>query len=125
MNTKLIALLVTLSFWITACAPSTPLAIIPARQLETKKITLGNVQMVVKKGATNADVVGALGSPNIVTTNKDGTETWVYDKITTEAEYAQGTNSGVAVTSTRTMIVTVKYDKSSRVEEVQYRQTSY
>jgi len=109
---------------LSACIQA-PLAVIPSRQIETQKITLGNVQMVVKKGATNADVIGALGSPNIVTSNKDGTETWVYDKITAEAEYAKGASSGVAVSSTRTMMVVVKYDKSSRVEEVQYRQTSY
>jgi hypothetical protein len=102
-----------------------PLVTIPARQVETQKITLGNVQMVVKKGATNADVIGALSSPNIVTSNNDGTETWVYDKIMTEAEYAQGENSGVGVRSSRTLIVVIKFDKNSRVETVQYRQTSY
>jgi hypothetical protein len=81
--------------------------------------------MIVKKGASSADVIGALSSPNIVTSNNDGTETWVYDKIMTEAEYVQGSNSGVAVKSTRTMIVVIKFDKASRVETVQYRQTSY
>ena len=113
-------------FGLVSCVSrQAPLATIPARQVETQKITLGNVQMAVKKGANNADVIGALGSPNIVTTNKDGTETWVYDKITTEAEYSQGENTGVSVASTRTMIVVVKYDKFSKVEDVQYRQTSY
>ncbi len=125
MNSKLTALLGTFSFLLTACAPSAPLAVIPARQIETSKITLGNVQMVVKKGASNADVIGALSSPNIVTTNNDGTETWVYDKIMTEAESAIGSNSSVSVRSTRTMIVVIKFDKASRVETVQYRQTSY
>jgi hypothetical protein len=113
-------------FGLVACmSRQAPLATIPARQVETQKITLGNVQMVVKKGATNSDVIGALSSPNIVTTNNDGTETWVYDKITSEAEYVQGTNSGVAVQSNRTLIVVIKFDKSNRVETVQYRQTSY
>jgi hypothetical protein len=79
----------------------------------------------VKKGASNADVIEALSSPNIVTTNNDGTETWVYDKVLTEAEYVQGQNSGVAVRSTRTMIVVIKFDKNSKVDTVQYRQTSY
>jgi hypothetical protein len=52
--------------------PSSPLAIIPARKIEIQKITLGNVQMVVKKGASSTDVIQALSSPNIVTSNKDG-----------------------------------------------------
>ena len=42
-----------------------------------------------------------------------------------ENEYVQGQNSGVAVRSTRTMIVVIKFDKNSRVDSVQYRQTSY
>ena len=108
-----------------SCAPQAPLAVIPARQIETQKTTLGNVQRMVKKGASNSDVIEALSSPNIVTTNNDGTETWVYDKVLTESEYVQGQNSGVAVRSTRTMIVVIKFDKNSKVDTVQYRQTSY
>jgi outer membrane protein assembly factor BamE (lipoprotein component of BamABCDE complex) len=125
MKLFFVAPLLSSIFLLSACAPSAPLAAIPARQVETQKITLGNVQMVVKKGATSADVLMALGSPNIVSSNKDGTETWVYDKIVAESQIAQGNRSQVTVTSTRTMMVVVKYDKSNRVEEVQYRQTSY
>ena len=120
-----LSLIVIYLLLLTACAPSAPLAVIPARKVETQKVTLGNVQMTVKKGATNSDVINALSSPNIVTSNNDGTETWVYDKLMVEAEYAEGANSGVAVKSTRTMIVVIKFDKNSRVETVQYRQTSY
>lgn len=109
----------------TLLAGCAPLATIPNRQVETQKITLGNVQAAVKRGVTNADVVSVLGSPNIVTSNKDGTETWVYDKISTESESASGIGSSVKVTSTRTMIVVIKFDKYSTVESVQYRQTSY
>lgn len=102
-----------------------PLAVIPSRQVETQKITLGNVQRLVKKGASSADVIEALGSPNIVTSNNDKTETWVYDKVITEREFANGVNSGVEVKSSRTMMVVVKYDKAGLVDSVQYRQTSY
>jgi hypothetical protein len=117
---------VFLASCLVACSSTpAPLAIIPARQVETQKVTLGNVQMIVKKGASSADVVAALSSPNIVTTNNDGTETWVYDKIVTESERAVGANGSVSVTATRTMIVVIKYDKSGKVENVQYRQTSY
>lgn len=113
------------SLLLTACVPSAPLAVIPARQVDTQKVTLGNVQMTVKKGATNSDVINALSSPNIITSNADGSETWVYDKLVVEAEYAEGANSGVAIKSTRTLIVVIKFDKNNRVETVQYRQTSY
>ena len=125
MKNLLLLLILPLVLLLTACAPPAPLAVIPARQMETQKVTLGNVQMVVKKGASNADVISALSSPNIVTTNNDGTETWVYDKVMTESEQAVGSNGSVSVKSTRTMMVVIKFDKASRVETVQYRQTSY
>jgi hypothetical protein len=121
---RLIILISVFGPLLSACVQA-PLAVIPARQVETQKITLGNVQRLVKVGASNTEVIEALSSPNIVTTNKDGTETWVYDKIMTEAESAVGSNSSVSVRSTRTMIVVIKFDKASRVETVQYRQTSY
>jgi len=105
--------------------PEAPLAVIPARQIETQKITLGSVQSRVQVGAYSGDVIEALGSPNQVTSNADGGETWVYDKLTTEEEYAKGKNSGVNVKSSRTLIVVVKFDKKKRVKDVQYRQTSY
>ena len=117
-----LALFVISCFGLISCAP---LAVIPARQVETQKTTLGNIQRIVKKGASNADVIEALSSPNIVTTNNDGTETWVYDKVMTEAETTSGINGSVMVKSTRTMIVVIKFDKNSKVDTVQYRQTSY
>jgi len=114
-----------LSIFTSGCAYQAPLATIPARQIETQKITLGSVQSSVKKGASSSDVINALGSPNIVTSNQDGSEMWVYDKIVTEAEMASGQNTAVTTRSTRTMIVTIKFDKSQRVDTVSYRQTSY
>ena len=122
---KTYLLLTLLSIFVSGCAYQAPLATIPARQVETQKITLGSVQRFVKKGAANDDVINALGSPNIVTTNQDGTETWVYDKIVAEAEMASGQNTAVTTRSTRTMIVTIKFDKNQKVDTVAYRQTSY
>ncbi len=117
--------LTILGIFSSGCAYQAPLATIPARQIETQKITLGSVQRFVKKGAASGDVINALGSPNIVTTNQDGTETWVYDKIVAEAEMASGQNTAVTTRSTRTMIVTIKFDKNQKVDTVAYRQTSY
>jgi len=41
---------------------------------------------------SQADVAKALGSPNMVTKDKDGIETWIYDKVSTD--YAYSTSSG-------------------------------
>jgi hypothetical protein len=62
-----------LCFALLGCSSPAPFATIPARQIETQKVTLGNVQRIVKKGASSADVISALSSPNIVTSNKDET----------------------------------------------------
>ena len=110
------------SLLIAGCAPQ---ALIPARKAETEKITLGNVQRFVKVGATSTDVIAALGSPNIVTSTQDGGETWVYDKIAFEREYAGGINSSTTMTTSRNMIVVIRYSKAGIIEKVDYRQMTY
>ena len=48
---KLIIAISMLSLLIVGCVQRNPapLAVIPARQIETQKVTLGNVQRIVKK----------------------------------------------------------------------------
>ena len=48
------------------------------------KLTLGKVQQTLKKGMSQGEIVVELGSPNMVTADAEGLETWVYDKISTE-----------------------------------------
>lgn len=102
-----------------------PLATIPGRQVETQKITLGSVQGKIKEGTSSAEVVEALGSPNILTSNPDKTETWVYDKTFSESEVATGWNSAVSTKASKTFIVTIRFDSNNKVKNVSYRQTSY
>ncbi len=59
---------------------------------QEREMTVGIVQKEIRKGMSQADVAAALGSPNIVTSDGDGKETWIYDKIATEASYS--TDSG-------------------------------
>ena len=51
-------------------------------------MTLGIVQKEIRVGLSQADVAAALGSPNIVTKDSADKETWVYDKIASEASYS-------------------------------------
>ena len=48
------------------------------------KLTLGKVQQTLKKGMSQGEIIVALGSPNMVTSDANGLETWVYDKLSTE-----------------------------------------
>jgi hypothetical protein len=50
-----------------------------------REFTLGLVQKELRVGMSQTDVVTALGSPNLVTRGKEGRESWVYDKVATEA----------------------------------------
>ena len=56
------------------------------------KLTPGKVQQNVSKGMYSTDVIKALGSPNIITKDKSGKTTWVYDKVST---YHSKTNGGL------------------------------
>lgn len=51
---------------------------VPVREQE---LTVGTVQKYVHAGMAQDEVALALGSPNIVTQDANGKETWIYDKI--------------------------------------------
>ena len=70
-----------LSFILTGCAMQAPTA--PA---ESNDFTLGKVQSQLSNGMSSSEVVSLLGSPNLVTSTKDGGEAWTYDKISQESE---------------------------------------
>lgn len=54
---------------------------------------MGLVQQQITVGLRQADVATALGAPNIVTRDSQNRETWVYDKIATEASFSQDNGS--------------------------------
>ena len=76
-----------------------------------RRMTVGVVQKEIRAGMSQADVAAALGSPNIVTKDADGKETWIYDKIATEASYSTdsggigGTAAGGGVPGGRTLVL--------------------
>ena len=107
------------------------------RSTQEREMTVGVVQREIKKGMSGAAVVEALGSPNIVTKDDKERETWVYDKIATEASYSESQNglflilggfsnqSGAASTTQRTLTVVIKYDASGKVESFTYHQSKF
>lgn len=117
------------------------------------RLTVGTVQREIRVGMTNADVVQVLGSPNMVTTDEERREVWVYDKISTERAYSTSSggvstlilggalvgggllgggvapgysgSSGADATNQRTLTIVIKYDNESRVRDFAYRQSSF
>jgi outer membrane protein assembly factor BamE (lipoprotein component of BamABCDE complex) len=99
--------------------------------------TLGMVQASVQKGMPQDQVVAFLGSPNIVTTDEHGRESWVYDKISSEAAHSSSSgggglilfggqrNAGAYETSQKTLTVMIKFDHQKRVHSLNYHQSKF
>ena len=107
------------------------------QSVKEQDITVGKVQKEVRVGMSGAQVAEALGSPNIVTKDEGGDETWVYDKIATEASYSENSSglflvlygstsrSGAASTTQRTLTVVIKYDANSKVISFSYHASKF
>jgi outer membrane protein assembly factor BamE (lipoprotein component of BamABCDE complex) len=120
---------------------------------QEREMTVGIVQKEIRTGMSQADVAVALGSPNIVTNDGTGQETWIYDKIATEASYSHdrgGVGGGVgaggvagsalilggvggsysraagAASSTqKTLTVVIKFDAKKRVSSFAYHASKF
>ena len=132
---KLLSLVCMLScvLFIVSCASSQK----SADTTKTDNISVGKVQREVKIGMTSAEVVEVLGSPNIVTTDEERREVWVYDKISTEIDSSSsskgvwlvvvGASSDKNKTSTsqRTLTIIIKFDNEGKVRDFSYRTSSF
>jgi outer membrane protein assembly factor BamE (lipoprotein component of BamABCDE complex) len=102
---------------------------------QDRNLTVGVVQKEIHKGMDQAAVAQALGSPNIVSKDKDGLETWIYDKISSEVSYsksdAYGTllliggskASGAASSSQKTLTIVIKFSEGLVSEFVYHTST--
>ena len=111
----------------------------------TDRVTVGTVQREIRIGMDAAGVAEALGSPNIVSTDAERREVWIYDKFSTDIAYSRsdgtilglvvggsgggaagGSKSAGAASSTqRTMTVIIKFDDDRRVRDFAYRSSSF
>jgi outer membrane protein assembly factor BamE (lipoprotein component of BamABCDE complex) len=109
------------------------------------RLTVGTVQKEIRIGMSGADVAEVLGSPNIVQTDEERREVWIYDRIATDVTYSRsgGTvigllfggsggglaggsvNSGAESTSQRTLTVIIKFDEKSQVRDFAYHSSRF
>ncbi len=104
---------------------------------QTDRLTVGKVQREIRIGMPSAQVIEALGSPNIVSTDENRLEVWVYDKIATDVSYSSSEggvwliiagvsgNSGASSTSQRTLTIVVKFDADKKVRDFAYHSSSF
>lgn len=107
---------------------------------QEREMTVGVVQKEIRVGMSQADVATALGSPNIVTRDSAGKETWIYDKIASEVSYSKdagGTGliinlfggysrqAGAVSSTQKTLTVVIKYDDKGLVESFSYHASKF
>lgn len=118
-----------------------------------RNMTLGVVQKEIRVGMPSPDVVEALGSPNMLRRSDDGKETWIYDKIATEASYKNSSTNvggnvsgagipgdvlllgnvgatrsgskGASATTQKTLTVIIRFDKDDKVESFSYHTSTF
>ena len=117
------------------------------------KLTVAAAQRHIQVGMDGASVIEALGSPNIVSTDDERREVWIYDKVSTSRVYSESrggfntlvlggglvgsalaggglggsynSGAGAVSTSQRTLTIIVKFDNNSKVRDFAYRTSSF
>lgn len=98
------------------------------------RLTVGKVQREIRIGMSSADVVQVLGSPNMVSTDEERREVWVYDKISSEVVYSESKaglkfmtsgSSGARSSSQRTLTIVIKFDKEGKVRDFGYHTSRF
>lgn len=130
---------------VSAVACSASKHVEEVRAEDTDRLTVGTVQKEIKLGMSGAEVAQALGSPNIVTTDSERRETWVYDKISTEVAYSKSggaivglvfsssggglgggsADAGATRTSQRTLTVIINFDNDGLVRDFSYHSSQF
>lgn len=119
-------------FLLPACETTPPKPPAPADTL-----TVGTVQKEIRIGMSGAEVVSALGSPNMVTTDDQRRETWVYDKVATESVTATSNawvfaiivggraSASTSSTTQRTLTIIIKFDEHGKVRDFAYHSSKF
>jgi hypothetical protein len=124
----------------------------PAATAE-RDLTLGLAQLTLRVGLSGAELAERLGSPNIVTRDSEGRESWIYDRIATETTWSGSAHgigggalgsgawsgggilgllggqlskrSGSRKTTERTLTVVVKLDPAGTVESFSFHASRF
>lgn len=121
--------------------------------IKEQQMTLGLIQRNIKVGTSQADVAEILGSPNIVTQDANGLETWIYDKVSSITAYGSSgfgvgvgglgggygsggfggglanvgynKNGGVNQSVQKTLTVVLKFDNNHNVSSFTYHMSAF
>lgn len=145
MNTLHYTVVALLAMLLTAGCSATHHAADVRDAADIERITVGTVQKEIRLGMSAAEVASVLGSPNIVTTDDQRRETWIYDKISSDVTYSRSsgtvvglifggsgggvgtgsTSTGSSSSSQRTLTVIVKFDGNNEVRDFSYHTSRF
>ena len=115
----------------------------------TARLTVGTVQREIRVGLTGTEVIEVLGAPNVVATDPERNETWVYDKVATETVYSSSSggvaalvlggggdtagagvgnvsrSAGATARTQRTLTIVIRFDADARVRDFAYRASQF
>jgi len=110
-----------------------------------EQLTVGAVQKEIRIGMAGGQVAEVLGSPNIVSTDENRNEVWIYDKISTQYVSADAKAGILAIgggsdviggagvsgsqssgaSSQRTLTVVIKFDDAGLVRDFAYHTSRF
>ena len=105
----------------------------PPPEEEGKNLTAGVVEREIHAGMSGAEVIQALGQPNIVTRDENGNKVWTYERYARNVEtkqtgwwviFAWG-DKEQAKGSTRSFTVIIKLDENEKVREFAYHVVTF
>ena len=130
--------LTSVAFMLSGCYPTSLVdqqKDMNAAKGEGDNLSIGKVQKEIRVGMSSSDVVSVLGSPNMVTTDDKRRESWVYDKVSTEAMASTSRGSGflwfpadrnAAVSRTqKTLTIVIKFDEKGMVRDFAYNTSKF
>ncbi len=116
-------------------------------------LTVGTVQREIRVGMSGGEVASVLGAPNIVTTDEERREVWVYDRISTNRAYSTSSGGvsalvlvgalvgdtlvgglgggnyssrdGASSTTQKTLTVVIKFDDQGTVRDFAYHTSTF
>lgn len=148
-NQTPVALMTTLTVVLLCGCQSAVFHKTDVQDSSTDRMTVGKVQKEIYVGMSGADVAQALGSPNIVSTDEERREVWIYDKIATDRAHSSssggvnvlilgfgggaaggvgvggGSSAGASSTSQRTLTVIIRFDKDGKVRDFAYHTSRF
>lgn len=116
---------------------------------DEEQLTVAAVQRTIREGMSGADVLATLGSPNIISTDADRNEVWVYDRVGTEYVHSESgvglislvgaasgsvvggalptysQKSGASRRSQRTLTIIVRFDNDKLVRDYSYHASRF